>query len=107
MEDAQYSHQEDLIKNYWEELELAAYRDKQSKAKNKKENPDTCKPDEEVDNDDDDDDSEYTSFDFYSIEEFGEKEEWYRWFGSEELIRWKTVNDEIVGKKQSKSRGKK
>ncbi|WWD00581.1 hypothetical protein V866_007516 [Kwoniella sp. B9012] len=106
MEDAKDSYQEDFIKHYWNELEQAAYRDKQSKAKNKKDVPATTKTDDK-DNDGDDDDGDSTSFDFYSIEEFVEKEEWYRWFGSGELIRWKTVNDETDGKKRSKSRGKK
>ncbi|OCF76929.1 LOW QUALITY PROTEIN: hypothetical protein I204_02638 [Kwoniella mangroviensis CBS 8886] len=64
-------------------------------------------PNDEDDNDDDDDDSEYTSFDFYSIEEFVEKKEWYRWFGPEEIVRWKKVNEEIVGGKKKKSKGKK
>ncbi|KAK6903739.1 hypothetical protein I203_107244 [Kwoniella mangroviensis CBS 8507] len=107
IEDAHDSYQESFIKNYWDELEEAAYRDKQSNAKNNKENTETTKSEDEDDNDDDDDDSGYTSFDFYSIEEFVEKKEWYRWFGPEEIVRWKKVNEEIVGGKKKKSKGKK
>ncbi|WVW78456.1 hypothetical protein I302_100410 [Kwoniella bestiolae CBS 10118] len=118
IEDSEDSYQESFIKNHWNRLEEAAFDARRSKLRAKAKagsgsgsgsgsGPGSKRQEKDGDRDSNDEEEEEeedeevdSSYEFMSIGEFVEKEEWYNWFDPEEIVRWKRINEEIDGKKE-------